>query len=235
MPELLPINPPRISEVIKGARTVRGVVQDMREVIHDGRQGIRDIAMAFKIEEKGETVVTKTKRELPLQETVPAAADGVTDAETLIYQLDHLIAELNLLETHLTEGCRIAKKPCDCCTKAGNRVKNYADESVPIAARQGVDTALFYEMSEWATGLLPIVTKELVVSGKYTEKYRVESGTASKLRKAAEALKSQLESKVNCPGCPKRLSDFQATHKLSLEEAKEITADTAPTAVEESE
>jgi hypothetical protein len=226
MPELPSINPPRISEILKGAKAVRGVVQDVREVIHDGRQEIRDIANAFKLDEKGETVVTKkAPPSPPSQETAPPAADGVTDAETLQYQRNELADELALLEKHLASGGKIAGKSCDCLAKHSRVVKRLATETVPIAARQGKDPSFYSNLAEWANEIQQIGTKEAVDSGQYTNRYAQESGNASNLRKS-------IESGADCPTCPQRLTDFQATHKPSLEEAKQL-ANTEAVAVEE--
>ena len=105
------------------------------------------------------------------------------------------------METHLTEGCKIASKACDCCVKAANRIEAYAKESVPIAARQGKDTEVYSKLAEWAKELKPLVTREAVNSGAYERRYPIESGNASKLRKTVEG---------SCPTCadPKRLSEF---------------------------
>lgn len=130
---------------------------------------------------------------------------GPTDAETLQYQHEHLTEELSLLETHLSEGCQIFGKPCDCCLKAAKRIKAYAMESVPIAARQGVETAVYTNLADWAISLMPKVEKAVVEAGTYAKEYPEQSGQASLFRKELEK---------GCPSCePKRVSEFLQEHK----------------------
>ena len=52
--------------------------------------------------------------EKPLEK--PSPEEKVTTAQTVAYQNRELAKTLLSLETHLSQGCRIAGKPCDCCS-----------------------------------------------------------------------------------------------------------------------
>ncbi|MFH1485476.1 MAG: hypothetical protein ABIH46_05335 [Chloroflexota bacterium] len=121
-------------------------------------------------------------RELRAPAQVETVTVGVSNEATLAYQVDHLLDELNLIETHLTEEGKIGGQPCDCISKAGRRIKAYAQETIPIAARQGKDAALYAEIAEWGRHMQEIGTPEEIATGKYN--LLAESGVASNLRKA---------------------------------------------------
>jgi len=121
-------------------------------------------------------------RELAPVATAETVTVGVSNEATLAYQVDHLLDELNLIETHLTEEGKIGGIPCDCISKAGRRIKAYAQETIPIAARQGKDAALYAEIAEWGRKMQEIGTPEEIATGEHN--LLAESGTASNLRKA---------------------------------------------------
>lgn len=171
--------PPRLPKL----PMLRDAIEDARGTLREATDGIKDIASALRLRDTGRSEVTKP----PITSPAPQA-QGVSDKETLEYQVDHLLDELNLVETHLSEGGRIAGKVCDCIAKAGRRIRAYATESVPIAARQGMSPQVFVEMATWGEHLMKIGTPEAVESGQHD--YPKESGTASRFRKELGKLKT---------------------------------------------
>lgn len=139
----------------------------------------------------------------PTQQIVPAKGKGVTDQQTLAYQLDHIIAPLRQLELHLAEGGKIAGVPCDCIAKAAIDVSIFSEETVPIAARQGEDAKFYTELASWAKRMQSIGSEQAVSSGKHDDEYLAESGTASRFRKQVQALLSELKTipEEECPTC----------------------------------
>jgi len=128
---------------------------------------------------------------------------SVSDKDTLLYQLDHLVAILTQLETHLSEGCKIMGIPCDCCGKHSLQAHTYAMETISIAARMGKETQIYQDISDWAPHIEEIDTPEKVQSGDYDETYRKESGTASKFRKKVQSMIAELKGGEDddCPDC----------------------------------
>jgi len=127
----------------------------------------------------------------------------VSDKDTLLYQLDHLLSVLKQLETHLSEGCKIMGVSCDCCFKHALEARTYAMETISIAARMGKETLIYQDISDWVPHIEEIDTPEKVESGDYDEIYRKESGTASKFRKKVQSMIAELKGGENddCPGC----------------------------------
>lgn len=196
------------------------VLQDGVQLIRSAREGITTMASALHVERPSlltETIEPKAETKEPAQETVrpekeTTPVSGVSDAETLQYQVDNIVNELVQLETlHLPAGGRIMGKSCDCIAKHSRIIKALAQETIPIAARQGKDSGIYSQLAEWAKEMQKIGTKVAVDSGQFAERYRAESGEASKFRKA-------IESGKDCPTCgePKRLSEF-----LKQKEAKD--------------
>lgn len=222
--------PPRLSSFLRGNNPVRQILDDGHELIRSAREEIRSVASVLHVEQPNETIravretlpssssaaastlverlkpVTETKspESKPASEVTERKSPGVTDAQTLQYQNDGLVDELSELETrHLPAGGKILGASCDCIAKHSRAVRRLAKESIPIAARQGKDPSVYAQMVEWAEDMMKIGTKAAVDSGEYKDRYALESGTASKFRKA-------LESDGKCPTCkpPKRLSEF---------------------------
>ncbi|MFA5186439.1 MAG: hypothetical protein WC551_08190 [Patescibacteria group bacterium] len=145
----------------------------------------------------------------PSEEKTGSALAGVTNQATLAWQLDHLIDDLLHLEVdHLPLQGIIDGKPCDCIAKAAREARRHAIETVPIAARQGVDAKIFTEIARWANHLIDIGTLDAVRSGKYDQEYLEQSGTASNFRKQLEAMLSQLRKshRQECETCPSILN-----------------------------
>ena len=115
---------------------------------------------------------------------------GVSDQETLNYQLNQVIDDCLHLEEHLSQKGRLFGKSCDCISKSARDARRHALETIPIASRQGKDGAVFSTIASWAEGLIPIGTPEAVESGKYDDRYLKEAGTASSYRKQVQVLQS---------------------------------------------
>lgn len=176
---------PRLLPKLPG-NPVRKAVHDLRQGLDHGRQAIRDIA--------GEMHFGPVETEVSSPKVL---YEGVSDKETLTYQVDRLIDDLQHLETeHLPMKGRLNGRPCDCITKAARDVRRHGLETVPIASRQGVSPKVFDEMAKWADKMIPIGTLQAVNSGKYDEVYLEEAGTASIFRKEMEKLKGECE---RCP------------------------------------
>ncbi len=131
--------PPKISEIIKKANPIKGIVEDAREVIKSGREEISEVASSLRVEGQEEpspgekTRITAQELENPPENEPQSrtASPGVTTKETIAYQKRELGKELLLLEKHLSEGCRIPPttgEPCDCCLVPETEI--YTDESI---------------------------------------------------------------------------------------------------------
>ncbi len=144
----------------------------------------------------------ETPTTAPESHTV-STTSGVSDKDTLLYQLNHLLAVLSQLEIHLSEGCKIMGVPCDCCGKHAPQASAFAMETIPIAARMGKDTLIYQDIASWTPRIEEIDTPEKVESGDYDETYRKESGTASKFRKKVQSMIGELKGggDDDCPGC----------------------------------
>lgn len=186
----------------KPLETLRELVGDGRRQLGRAREDIRSIAKEFH---------GAVSPEVPSRERTSLA--GVSDSETLEYQIDHLLDELNLIEVHLSERGRIAGKPCDCIAKSARRIKAYAQETIPIASRQGKETEIYSQMATWAAEMQEIGTEEAVASGGFDERYVTESGSASLLRKSLERMKGE------CQACG-RLEDLKSFLERRRSEGK---------------
>ena len=144
--------------------------------------------------------VSETPTTAPESHTV-STTPGVSDKDTLLYQLNHLVAVLSQLEIHLSEGCKIMGVPCDCCGKHAPMASTFAMETIPIAARMGKETNIYQDIASWTPRIEEIDTPEKVNSGDYDEIYRKESGTASKFRKKVQSMIVDLKGDNDCPGC----------------------------------
>ena len=144
----------------------------------------------------------ETPTAAPESHTV-STTPGVSDKDTLLYQLNHLVAVLSQLEVHLSEGLKIMGVPCDCGAKHALQASTFAMETIPIAARMGKETNIYQDIASWTPHIEEIDTPEKVNSGDYDEIYRKESGTASQFRKKVQSMISELkgEGDDDCPGC----------------------------------
>lgn len=175
---------------------IRMVGRALRDGLQSVEGALRDIG----------SVVTNIDREVSLERSEPPTPeDRVSDEETLRYQIDIIIDDLQHLETeHLPAQGRIAGKVCDCISKAARDLRRHTRETVPIAARQGKDTAVYSQVAAWAQEMVQIGTADVVASGRYEEEYLRQAGVASTLRKAFEGLAAEVRPKgfrESCAEC----------------------------------
>ncbi len=67
---------------------------------------------------------------IPHARPEPASPFEVTQAEYRAYQDSELEKKLLALESHLAQGCIVAGKPCDCCSKHAKEIEELAQETV---------------------------------------------------------------------------------------------------------
>jgi len=188
-----PLEPLR--EIVRGGRErLEGASADIRSIIEDLRGNIPSSTTST-IQE------TEKAPEIEPHSRTTSTTPSVSDKDTLLYQLGHLVAVLSQLEIHLSEGCKIMDVPCDCCGKHALQTRTFAMETISIAARMGKPTAIYSEIAAWAPTIEAIDTPEKVNSGDYDETYRKESGTASKFRKKVQSMIGELKGDEDCPGC----------------------------------
>ncbi|MBA7480227.1 hypothetical protein ES707_15676 [subsurface metagenome] len=156
-------------------------------------------------------------------ETTPETAQepmvGASNETTLKYQLDHIIDDLEHLETeHLPYQGRLNGEPCDCIAKAARSLRRHAVETIPIAARQGEGAQIFSAMKDWAQHLIDIGTINQVVSGRYDDEYLAQAGDASNYRKQVEAIFTKVGTNPSdCPTC----GEARESIKQFIEQRKE--------------
>lgn len=179
-------------------------LNDIPNIINKVSQGIDGASRVIDtiskgIDKIGDAMGGEEPREIePAAESPPV--EGASSETTLKYQLDHLIDDLEHLETeHLPLQGRLDNEPCDCIAKAARSLRRHAVETIPIATRQGKEAAIFSNIAQWAQHLIDIGTINHVVSGKYDEEYLNQAGTASNLRKIIEKMFTEASS--DCPEC----------------------------------
>lgn len=91
---------------------------------------------------------------------------GVTNQETIDYQRRELVKELTLLEGHLSQGCKINSKACDCCEKHPIKIEGLALETAGMTTEP-----VYQQLAAWTQQISPIITEEAAASGKYEEQY----------------------------------------------------------------
>lgn len=186
----------------KPLQDVRQLIHDGREIIHKAGDNIRGVAEEMRglAGVPAETAPRGTSGAKEAQrEPSPGVVGQVSDSDTLRYQLDHLLAPLIELETHLSEGCKIMGVPCDCCGKHAYQLRVFATETIPIASRMGKDVSIFNEIVAWTHRIEDIDTPEKVESGEYQATYQEESGAASRFRKRIQTMLKETESE--CTSC----------------------------------
>lgn len=181
-----PLKPPKLSETLKKANPMKEVGSVLREGIQSIQGAIDDIDSSMREIDGG-------TRSQPKAEETPAS---ITDEETLRYEIDLVIEDVQHLETeHLPNQGRIAGKPCDCIAKAARDLRRHARETIPIAARQGKDPVFYRELASWADRLVEIGTLDAVASGEHDAEYLELAGAASQLRKEAERRRQEVRPK----------------------------------------
>lgn len=180
----------------------------------DGQIERLDKLLQLSKAESGEPKTIPQETPAPALETVEKAfPPSVTEEQTIKYQFDLIIDDLQHLETeHLPQQGRIMGQPCDCIAKAARSLKRHAKETIPIAARQGKDPALLSEVGHWAEGMMEIGTLEAASSGQFDEQYLREAGTASTFRKQFEGIWSEVGPKGAVKPCEEcvALEDLRA-------------------------
>lgn len=145
-------------------------------------------------------IISSEVKEAPTAATTPP--ESALEPHTLDYQLDQILDDLGHLETeHLPSKGKLNGIPCDCIAKAGRSLRRHARETIPIAAREGKDTAIFDQMAEEGNYLMEIGTLEAVQSGQYDAEYLQHSGVVSNLRKSLDKMYAEVKS-GSTPGCP---------------------------------
>ena len=200
----MPLRIPKIPKLTAPLAPLREIVRGGRERLEEAGSDIRSIAEDL---HGGIPAMTSTIQEprntpeIEPQSRTSSHTPGVSNKDTLLYQLDHLVAVLTQLEIHLSEGCKIMGVPCDCCGKHALQASIFAIETIPIAARMGKDTNIYQDIASWAPLIQEVDTPEKVSSGVYAETYRKESGNASKFRKKVQSMIGELKKDADCPGC----------------------------------
>ncbi len=89
----------------------------------------------------------------------------------------------------------------NCIAKAGRDLRRHARETIPIAAREGLDASIFASMAAEGEQLIGIGTSDKVSSGQHDQDYLRHAGVASNLRKELEKMRRTTSPKAN-PGNP---------------------------------
>ncbi len=195
---------PRVKLPTRPLEPLREIVRGGRERLEEAGSDIHSIAEDLRGNIPNTTSTIQETEEAPESEPQSRTASTpsrVSDKNTLLYQLDHLVSVLKQTETHLSEGCKIMGIPCDCCSKHALEARNYAMETISIAARMDRETSIYQDIADWASEIEKLETPEKVQSGDYDETYRKESGTASKFRKKVQSMIAELKEDSDCPGC----------------------------------
>ncbi|MBA7633029.1 hypothetical protein ES703_40585 [subsurface metagenome] len=195
---------PRLPKLTRPLEPLREIIRGGRERLEEAGSDIHSIAEDLRgnIPSTSSTIQEAEKApEIKPQSRTAGPTAGASDKDTLLYQLDHLVAVLTQLEVHLSEGCKIMGAPCDCCGKHALQARTFAMETIPIAARMDKDTLIYQDIASWTPYIEEIDTPEKVESGDYDETYRKESGTASKFRKKIQSMLGELKGDNDCPGC----------------------------------
>lgn len=203
IPGLPDINPPP-----NPLEIIRKGLREGQNQIGKARQDLHSIT-------GGPLSLTSRPSATGITEAKPASSPGVSDADTLRYQLKNLIDALDQLGLHLSEECKILNVPCDCCEKHGGRVRAFALETIPIAARQGKTTDIFTSIADWGGFIEEIGTEQNAQSGLLSKKYRDESGRASVFAKDLRKMKAKLQNGgcASCAEMKESLADFIKTRK----------------------
>ncbi len=120
----------------------------------------------------------KAEKETP--KTVIVASAEVTQQDTVEYQRKQLAKKLLLVELHLGQGCRIAGKICDCCTKHASELEALAEESISI---DPASAKLYNDVVGFIQELRQKASKEALTKGSHANEYPALAATARNLRK----------------------------------------------------
>lgn len=84
----------------------------------------------------------------------------------LEYQNKELVKEMLLLEKHLTQGCKIGGKACDCCEKHPITLEGLAQEASGMSSKP-----VYSEIANWSRHISSMTTTKASESGEYDGKY----------------------------------------------------------------
>ena len=126
-----------------------------------------------------------------IEQLLPTTREGaqVTTPETIAYQNRELAKSLLALESHLSQGCRIFGKPCDCCS--GRHPLEL--EKLSEEARSMSSDPVYAEVIAFAREVEMKANTQAVASGQYEGDY---PGMAAHARRLRKRLVPQLESRA---------------------------------------
>lgn len=110
-----------------------------------------------------------------------APDDQVSRENMLTYQKKQIYGQLWLLQGHLSNGCRIDDKPCDCCVKHAIALEALASETQPMDP-----SSIWGNIRNFATSILHKVEVNQVIRGIYASEYPQMAIQARELRKGIE-------------------------------------------------
>jgi hypothetical protein len=157
--------------------------------------------------------------EAPGQEIVKK---GVSTADTIAYQKDQLVKQITLMEMHLSQGCKINGKACDCCEKHPQVIEALAEETLGITG-----DPFYKEIIAWCQELKPRTTAEASTSGKYDAEYASMAQSGRRLRKMLMGSAVIPTSAAPAPvaevtGLARKVSSGEMTREEALIRVKEI-------------
>lgn len=104
---------------------------------------------------------------------------GVSTADTIAYQKEQLVKQITLMEMHLSQGCKIFGKACDCCEKHPEVIEALAEETLGMTG-----DPLYQEIIAWCQYLKPRTTAVASGSGEFDKEYARYALEGRRLRKA---------------------------------------------------
>jgi hypothetical protein len=145
----------------------------------------------------------------------PAAGEivhkGVSTADTIAYQKEQLVKQITLMEMHLSQGCKIGGKACDCCEKHPQVIEALAEETLGMTG-----DPLYSEIIAWCQELKPRTTAAASASGQFDSEYAAMAQSGRRLRKLL------MGSSTIAPGAPaeiRALATSVATGEMTKEAA----------------
>ena len=124
--------------------------------------------------------------------TPHARLSPVTTEETIEYQNRELSKVLLALETHLAQGCKIAGKPCDCCSgRHPLELEKLSEEALSMT-----DNAIYQDIIEFAHEVDQKANVAALESGEYDDDYPLLSIRARDIRKQLAAYSDNTHTKA---------------------------------------
>lgn len=131
--------------------------------------------------DKESPTITETGEKEPPKATRALTSPQASAEEILDYQKRELYGEIWLLEGHLSNGCRIAGKLCDCCSKHALGVRKLARETQSMQ-----QSPLWSEIASFVDEIYPKVLDSAVATGAYDTEYPEMARRLRELRKRVE-------------------------------------------------